>query len=105
MLTDFFIKRPVLSLVISVMILLLGAQAFFETQVRQYPELENSVINITTAYPGASAELIQGFISTPIQQAVSSTAGIDRGSRITLRDSRKWFSDQGDYAGHDAARC
>ncbi|MFT5097900.1 MAG: multidrug efflux pump [Planctomycetaceae bacterium] len=77
MLTDFFIKRPVLSLVISVMILLLGAQAFFETQVRQYPELETSVINITTAYPGASAELIQGFISTPIQQAVSSTAGID----------------------------
>lgn len=77
MLTDFFIKRPVLSLVISVMILLLGAQAFFDTQVRQYPELETSVINITTAYPGASAELIQGFISTPIQQAVSSTDGID----------------------------
>ena len=66
-----------LSLVISVMIVLLGAQAFFEIQVRQYPELETSVISITTAYPGASAELIQGFISTPIQQAVSSTAGID----------------------------
>jgi len=75
--TDLFIKRPVLSLVISVMIVLLGAQAFFEIQVRQYPELETSVITITTAYPGASAELIQGFISTPIQQAVSSTAGID----------------------------
>jgi len=77
MLTDFFIKRPVLSLVVSVMIVLLGVQAFFDTQVRQYPELESSVINITTAYPGASAELIQGFISTPIQQAVSSTSGID----------------------------
>lgn len=77
MFTDLFIKRPVLSLVISVMIVLLGAQAFFEIQVRQYPELETSVISITTAYPGASAELIQGFISTPIQQAVSSTAGID----------------------------
>jgi len=75
--TDLFIKRPVLSLVISVMVVLLGAQAFFEIQVRQYPELETSVISITTAYPGASAELIQGFISTPIQQAVSSTAGID----------------------------
>jgi multidrug efflux pump len=75
--TDLFIKRPVLSLVISVMIVLLGAQAFFDVQVRQYPELETSVISITTAYPGASAELIQGFISTPIQQAVSSTAGID----------------------------
>lgn len=77
MLTDYFIKRPVLSLVISTMILLLGAQAFFDTQVRQYPELETSVISITTAYPGASAELIQGFISTPVQQVVSSTAGID----------------------------
>jgi len=77
MFTDLFIRRPVLSMVISVMIVLLGAQAFFETQVRQYPELETSVISITTAYPGASAELIQGFISTPIQQAVSSTEGID----------------------------
>ena len=77
MLTDFFIKRPVLSLVISTMIVLLGAQAFFDTQVRQYPELETSVITITTAYPGASADLIQGFISTPMQQVVSSTVGID----------------------------
>lgn len=77
MFTDYFIKRPVLALVISTMIVLLGAQAFFDIQVRQYPELETSVINITTAYPGASAELIQGFISTPVQQAVSSTAGVD----------------------------
>mgnify|MGYP000264416052 FL=1 len=77
MLTDYFIKRPVLSLVISTFIVLLGVQAFFDTQVRQYPELETSVITVTTAYPGASAELIQGFISTPIQQVVSSTSGID----------------------------
>ncbi|MDJ0776411.1 MAG: efflux RND transporter permease subunit [Gammaproteobacteria bacterium] len=77
MFTDYFIKRPVLSLVISTMIVLLGAQAFFNTQVRQYPELETSVVSVTTAFPGASAELIQGFISTPIQQAVSSTTGID----------------------------
>ena len=77
MLTDYFIKRPVLSLVISTMIVLLGVQAFFNTQLRQYPELETSVISITTAYPGASAELIQGFITTPIQQVVSSTKGID----------------------------
>ena len=77
MLTDFFIKRPVLSLVISTLIVLLGIQAFFDTQLRQYPEIETSVITIKTAYPGASAELIQGFISTPIQQVVSSTSGID----------------------------
>jgi len=75
--TDYFIKRPVLSVVISTLIVLLGLQAFFNTQVRQYPELESSVISITTAYPGASAELIQGFISTPVQQVVSSTEGID----------------------------
>lgn len=77
MLTDYFINRPVLSLVISTLIVLLGIQAFFDTQVRQYPELETSVITVTTAYPGASAELIQGFISTPVQQVVSSTSGID----------------------------
>ena len=77
MLTDYFIKRPVLSLVVSTMIVLLGVQAFFDTQVRQYPELETSVITITTAYPGASAELIQGFVTTPVQQVVSSTKGID----------------------------
>ena len=77
MLTDYFIKLPVLSLVISTLIVLHGTQAFFNTQERQYPELETSFITITTAYPGASDELIQGFISTPIQQAVSSTVGID----------------------------
>ena len=77
MLTDYFIKRPVLSLVISTLIVLLGAQAFFDTQVRQYPELETSVISVRTAFPGASAELIQGFISTPIQQVVSNTSGVD----------------------------
>jgi len=76
-LTDYFIKRPVLSLVISTLIVLLGVQAFFNTQVRQYPELETSVITITTAYPGASAELIQGFVTQPIQQVVSATKGID----------------------------
>ena len=54
MFTDYFINRPVLSLVISTMIVLLGVQAFFNVQVRQYPELETSVISITTAYPGAN---------------------------------------------------
>jgi multidrug efflux pump len=77
MFTDYFIKRPVLSLVVSALIVLLGVQAFFSTQVRQYPELETTVITVTTAYPGASAGLIQGFISTPVQQAVSSVVGVD----------------------------
>ena len=77
MFTDYFIKRPVFSFVISALIILLGIQAFFNTQVRQYPELETSVITITTAYPGASSQLIQGFITTPVQQVVSSTEGVD----------------------------
>ena len=77
MFTDYFIKRPVFSFVISAVIILLGVQAFFNTQIRQYPELETSVITVTTAYPGASSELIQGFITTPIQQVVSSTQGVD----------------------------
>jgi multidrug efflux pump len=77
MFTDYFIKRPVLSLVISTLIVLLGIQAFFATQLRQYPELETSVITVTTAFPGASSDLIQGFISNPVQQVVSATEGID----------------------------
>ncbi|MDE2115234.1 MAG: efflux RND transporter permease subunit, partial [Hyphomicrobiales bacterium] len=75
--TDIFIRRPVLASVVSLLILLIGLVAITKLQVRQYPELSSTTITITTAYPGASAELIQGFITTPIQQAVSSTEGID----------------------------
>jgi len=77
MFTDYFIRRPILSFVISSLLVLLGVQAFFNVQIRQYPELETSVITITTAYPGASAELIQGFITNPIQQVVASAKGVD----------------------------
>jgi multidrug efflux pump len=75
--TDIFIRRPVLSTVVSLMILLVGVQAGFRLQIRQYPELSSTTITITTAYPGANADLIQGFITTPIAQAVASTEGID----------------------------
>jgi hydrophobe/amphiphile efflux-1 (HAE1) family protein len=75
--TDLYIRRPVLATVISLLILLLGVQAFYSLPVRQYPKLTNTQITITTHYPGANADLIQGFISTPIQQAVASTDGID----------------------------
>ncbi|WP_426417871.1 MexW/MexI family multidrug efflux RND transporter permease subunit [Aestuariirhabdus sp. LZHN29] len=75
--TDLFIKRPVLASVVSLFILLLGIQAFQNLSIRQYPELENSIITITTAYPGANADIIQGFITTPIQQAIASAEGID----------------------------
>jgi hydrophobe/amphiphile efflux-1 (HAE1) family protein len=75
--TDIFIKRPVLATVVSLLILLVGAQAGFKLPIRQYPELSNTTITILTSYPGANADLIQGFITVPIQQAVASAEGID----------------------------
>jgi multidrug efflux pump len=75
--TDIFIKRPVLSLVVSLLILLIGLNAAVHLPVRQYPKLSNTVITVTTTYPGASPELMQGFITTPIEQAVASAEGID----------------------------
>jgi multidrug efflux pump len=76
-LTDIFIKRPVLSLVVSLLILLIGLRAATVMPIRQYPRLSNTVVNVTTSYPGASADLINGFITTPIEQAVASAEGVD----------------------------
>src|SRR3989337_698502 len=75
--TDLFIKRPVLATVVSLLILRIGARSGFKLPIRQYPELYNTTITVMTAYPGANADLIQGFITVPIQQAVASTEGID----------------------------
>ena len=75
--TDLFVRRPVLAVVVSLLILLIGLRSFFELPVRQYPELKNTVITVSTSYPGASAELMQGFITTPIAQAVATAEGID----------------------------
>ena len=75
--TDIFIKRPVLSMVVSLLILLIGFRAATSLPIRQYPKLSNTVVNVTTVYPGASPELIQGFITTPIEQAVASAEGVD----------------------------
>jgi multidrug efflux pump len=75
--TDLFIRRPVLATVVSLLILLVGIQAGFKLQIRQYPELSQTTITITTVYPGANADLIKGFITVPIEQAVASTEGID----------------------------
>lgn len=75
--SDLFIRRPVLSTVLACMILLLGFQGIFGLSIRQYPKVDETAITITTAYPGASADLIQGFISAPIARAVASTENID----------------------------
>lgn len=75
--TDIFIRRPVLASVVSLLILLAGIQSGLKLQLRQFPQLSSSTITITTAYPGANAEVIKGFITTPIAQAVASAEGID----------------------------
>ena len=75
--TDIFIQRPVLASVISLLILVLGLRSITSLELRQYPETENTVVTITTSYPGADSELIKGFITTPLQQAISEADGID----------------------------
>lgn len=83
--TDLFVKRPVLSMVVSTLIFLFGLFALNNLPVRQYPLLESSSITITTEYPGASAELMQGFVTQPISQSVSSVEGIDYISSSTVQ--------------------
>ncbi|MCL7943213.1 efflux RND transporter permease subunit [Marinobacter sp. ATCH36] len=75
--TDIFVQRPVLATVVSLLILLLGARAAMEMEIRQYPELESTTVTVTTAYPGASSDLVKGFITTPLQQAIAEASGID----------------------------
>ena len=75
--TDVFIRRPVLAFVISALILLLGLRSLTTLPVRQFPLLTNTVVTVTTIYPGATAELMQGFITTPLQQAIATADGID----------------------------
>lgn len=75
--TDVFIKKPVLATVVSLFILLLGIRAGFDLNVRQFPEIKNAVVTVTTAYIGADADLIQGFITTPIEREIAAAEGID----------------------------
>ncbi|WP_445680091.1 efflux RND transporter permease subunit [Radicibacter daui] len=75
--TELFIRRPVLSTVISLLILLLGAQSILGIDIRQYPKIDETVITVQTTYAGASASLMQGFITTPIAKAVASAEGVD----------------------------
>jgi multidrug efflux pump len=75
--TDIFIKRPVFASVLSLIILLVGIRSFFELTLRQYPNIQPSVITITTTYPGANAQLMEGFVTTPIENALGGIDGID----------------------------
>ena len=75
--TDIFVKKPVLATVVSLVILVIGLRAAFELPVRQYPRTENAVVTITTAYFGADPDVIAGFITQPLEQAVAQANGID----------------------------
>lgn len=75
--TDIFIRRPVLAVSISFLILLFGVQALFKLQIQQYPQITSTEITVTTPYFGASSELIQGFVTQPLQQAVAEVENVD----------------------------
>ena len=75
--TDIFVKRPVLAIVVSLLILIAGIQAVKSLTVRQYPRSDNAAVTIQTTYIGADAELVRGFITTPIERAIAGADGID----------------------------
>jgi len=75
--TDIFIRRPVLAVVVSLLILIAGLQAISSLNVRQYPRSENATITVTTVYVGASANLVRGFITQPLERAIAAADGID----------------------------
>ena len=75
--TDIFIRRPVLALVISLLIIIAGLQAIRSLNVRQFPRSDNAVVTVTTVYVGASAELVRGFITVPLERAIAAADGID----------------------------
>src|SRR5271169_3005751 len=75
--TDLFIERPVLSAVLSLLILVLGARAIFSLPVSQFPRTENAVVTVSTTYYGADANTIAGFITQPLESAIAQAQGID----------------------------
>ena len=75
--TDLFIRRPVLAMVISLLIVIAGLQALRSLNVRQFPKSENAAVTVTTVYVGADAELVRGFITTPLERAIAAADGID----------------------------
>ena len=75
--TDVFIKHPVLAIVVNLVILLVGWRSLSGLPVQQYPKIESSSVVITTVYTGASAGTVRGFLTTPIERAVSAISGVD----------------------------
>src|SRR3974390_1300218 len=75
--TDLFIRRPVLAVVVSLVILIAGLQAIRSLNVRQYPRSENATVTVTTVYVGPSPNLGRGFVTQPLERAIAAADGID----------------------------
>ena len=82
--TDTFIRNPVLAIVISLLVLVLGLRALFSLPVRQFPKSEIATVTIATTYYGANSDVIAGFITTPLEAAVAQAQGIDYISSTSL---------------------
>src|SRR5437867_5318638 len=76
-LTDLFIRRPVLAIVVNLIILIAGIQSIRSLSVRQFPRSDIAAVTVTTAYIGASADLVRGFITSPLERVIASADGID----------------------------
>src|SRR5687768_8601521 len=75
--TDLFVKRPVLSIVVSLVIVIAGLQSVRSLSVRQYPRSDIAIVRVSTIYVGANADLVRGFITTPLERVIASADGID----------------------------
>src|SRR5215210_7785041 len=75
--TDIFVKRPVLAMVVNLVILIAGLWSIRSLSVRQFPRTDIAVIRVTTAYIGANADLVRGFITAPLERVIASADGID----------------------------
>src|SRR5512136_3192654 len=75
--TDLFVRRPVIAIVVNLIIVIAGIQAIRSLTVRQYPRSENAAITVNTAYIGANADLVRGFITTPLERVIASADGVD----------------------------
>jgi len=76
--TDLFIRRPVLAICINLVILIAGLEAIRSLSVRQYPRSDIAEVQVSTVYVGANADLVRGFITTPLERVIASADGIDK---------------------------
>ncbi|HEX8584263.1 MAG TPA: efflux RND transporter permease subunit [Allosphingosinicella sp.] len=75
--TDLFIRRPILSLVVSLLILLVGGIALLALPIREYPKMESATVLVDTRFPGATQAVMQGFVTTPLTQAIATASGVE----------------------------